>query len=131
MPINWCWYDAQQRVMLFTFLKPWTPEEFYKTHALASEEARAHHHIIDVIYDVTEIAVAPRNSVSKTVNMLRGVNWYPYRGVAIVIGANPGVQMILYVAMQILPKGTLYLARDMGHALKIVEDRQASRPKED
>ncbi|MCA9913624.1 MAG: hypothetical protein KC496_09760 [Anaerolineae bacterium] len=131
MPIEWRWYDTQQRVILFRFLKPWTPEEFYKENAVASEAARPHQHIIDVIYDVTEVSIAPRNSISNTVNMLRRESWQPYRGAAIVVGAGPGVQMIMHVAMQILPKGALYLAKDLDHAQEIVDELQANRSNDD
>ncbi|MAU08597.1 MAG: hypothetical protein CL607_02155 [Anaerolineaceae bacterium] len=127
MPIKWRWYDAQQRVILFTFLKLWTTEEFYEANANASEAAQEHQHVIDVIYDVTAISIAPRNSISNTVNMLRTETWQPYKGAAIVVGAGPGVRMIIHVAKQVLPKGMLYLAKDMDHAMRIVQEQQARR----
>lgn len=131
MSVEWRWYDAQHRIMLFTFLKPWTSQEFDDANAEASEEARRYAHVIDVIYDVTEITIAPRNSISRTVSMLRTERWQPYQGVAIVVGAGPSVRMILHVAMQILPKGILYLAKDLDQAMEIIRDIQAKRPDDD
>jgi len=125
------WDDDQKTVICYTFLHPWTWEEYHATNAQRDEMFSITDQIIDIILDFTRGSHIPDEAIKHFPKVASWDN--PKRGVVIVISANRMLQTLANIMISVYPQAATKvprLAKDLEDARRIIAEIRRKRDKD-
>ena len=120
MPIQVAWVNAEKTVLLETFPRKWTLEEYFQL----IEEAAAH---LSAVEHTVHILVDGRRSISTPMGMIRGVRYAirktpPNQGLVVFVGVVGFTKSLIALVNRVFPQmtGSLHIQDTMDDAYRLI-----------
>jgi hypothetical protein len=96
------WDNPQQNIIRYTFVDPWTWDEYYATNIKRDQLFASSSQTIDIILDFTEGAQIPGQAVT---HFRKAAAWdSPKRGVVVIVGVNLMLQALGHIMTSVFPQ---------------------------
>jgi len=119
------WDNDEEHVLHYTFGLGWTNEELDAAYKTASEMTRDMTQRYDVIIDVTNVSLLPRNALQRGRD--RYIPHKPNGGISVLVGANPMVTAIIKTLSMLAPYAFLHFryAATLEDAYRLIRRNRA------
>lgn len=127
MPVSVEWDNDEQMVLRFTFVTPWTWDQFYEMHNETSILLSNVGYVVDAIVDVTQSHAIPPNALTHFSKIAGKLS--PNRGVIVGIGVDAFMRSMVDMVLSQSPdlKDRLYMVKTWDEVYAIIYDAQQSR----
>ena len=122
MGVSWIWENDEQTIVRFTFVDPWTWEDFLTANAEAGDIVANLNHVVDAIFDFRAGGNLPLGAISVFGTAGQKSLETPTEGLTVVIGMNSFMRTMYNVIVRIHPelKSIVRIASDDDEALAII-----------
>lgn len=122
------WDDSQKTTLRYTFVDPWTWNDYHATNIKRDALFASVTHMVDIILDFTDGKHIPSQAMT---HFRKAAAWDdPKRGVVIVVGVNMMLQALANIMISVYPQAALKTprpAKDLEDARRMIRDIQSKR----
>lgn len=124
------WNDLQKTIIHYTFIDPWTWDEYYKTNPKRDMMLSTIPHVVDIILDFRRGKHIPSQAMT---HFRKAAAWdNPQRGIVVIIGVHSMLQSLANIMMRVYPQAALKAprpAKDIDEARGIIAEVRQKREK--
>jgi hypothetical protein len=127
MPIHVEWGNTEQTVLNFTFVSPWTWDEFYEMQNQVTALCSGITYVVDAIADVSAGRALPPNALTHLSKAAAKIP--PDQGVLTAVGIDSFMRNMIDMALAKSPhlRGRLKLVDSLDEAYATIAEIQAER----
>ncbi len=122
------WDDPSCTTLRYTFVDPWTWDEYHATNPQRDAMFAQTSAILDIILDFTHGQHIPEGAMT---HFYAAASWdRPQKGIVAVIGVNTVLRILSNIMEKVSPQPRLklpYVARDLAAARAIIERAKSNR----
>jgi hypothetical protein len=122
------WDDSNKTTLRYTFIDPWTWDEYYATNARRDTFLSEVSHIVDLILDFRRGKYMPSQAIH---HIRRAMAWEsPQRGIIVIVGVHSMLQALGSVLITLSPQTASKAprpAKDLEQAQKIIAETRQKR----
>ena len=107
--INVNWGNPQQSVLVYSFVTPWTWDEYYSLDNRVRDMLESAQQTVDVILDFSEGRQVPEGALAHLRRLL--TSKYPNRGMVYIVGTNTVVETLGNVITTVYPAASQIVRR--------------------
>ncbi|MBL8165249.1 MAG: hypothetical protein JNJ61_24920 [Anaerolineae bacterium] len=118
MPVIVVWDDEEQTIQRYSFVAPWTWDEYRAAVEQAWTDARTRPYVVNVIIDFTHMGALPQGYLTHF-SRTAMTRISPNLGIVVLVGMKGFMHTVNQLMMQLFPR----LAERINHANSLEEAR--------